>query len=58
MSKRALKNQDRAQKMCACGRSTVYTDNAPGQPRLDGKPVCEECYVEHLYSRYFNNKEN
>jgi len=58
MAKRALKNQGRAQKPCACGRSTVYTDNAPGQPRLNGKPVCEECFVEDLYAKYFNKKED
>ena len=58
MARNALKNQGRATKPCSCGRGTVYSDNAPGQPRLDGKPVCEECYVEHLYAKYFNNKED
>jgi hypothetical protein len=57
MAKRALKNQNRATKPCACGRADVYSDGRGGQPKLDGKYVCEECIVESLYAKYFNEQD-
>ena len=55
--KKALKNQLRATKPCACGRGQAYTDNRPGVPKLDGKPVCEECYVDYLKNKFLNKQE-
>ena len=57
MAKRALKNQNRPTKPCDCGRGTVYSDGRGGQPKLDGKYVCEECIIDNLYAKYFNDKE-
>jgi hypothetical protein len=56
MSRNALKNQDRPTKMCECGRNQVYTDNRPGVPRLDGKLVCEDCFVEDLINKSLNRR--
>jgi hypothetical protein len=50
--KHALKNQHRPTRQCECGRGTVYTDNRPGAPRLDGKLVCEECFLDSIYAKY------
>lgn len=56
MAKSALKNQSRPTKPCACGRGDVYTDNRPGVPRLDGKLVCEHCFVDHLVNQSLNRR--
>ena len=54
---RMLKNQHRATKQCECGRGTVYTDGRPGVPRVNGKLVCEECFIDDLYEKMTTPKE-
>jgi hypothetical protein len=51
-----MKNQDRATKPCECGRGQAYTDNRPGVPKLNGKNVCEDCYVDHLKNQALNRR--
>jgi hypothetical protein len=49
-----LKNQDRATKPCACRRGYTYTDGRPGVPMLNGKFVCEQCFVDDLINKKIN----
>lgn len=51
-----LKNQKRKQKMCRCGRNTVYTGTGTSNPKIDGVDVCEECMLEYLINRYHNRE--
>lgn len=53
---RMLKKQARATKPCECGRGDKYTDNRPGVPKLNGKPVCEECYLDHLKTIFLESR--
>lgn len=48
-----LKSQSKGTKPCTCGRGTVYTgDYTKHNPVVDGKRVCEECMIDHIYAKY------
>lgn len=48
-----LKSQHLSTKRCGCGRGTVFTGpNAHHSPRVDGKRVCEECFLDSIYAKF------
>lgn len=54
-----LKSQEATTKRCDCGRGTVFTGiNAQHSPKVDGKRVCEECFVDSLYKKVLNNEDS
>lgn len=52
-----IKNQKKHQKMCRCGKNTIYTGSyAKHNPKIDGIDVCEDCFVESLVNNYHNKR--
>lgn len=52
-------NPDAKTKPCPCGRGKLYTGHmSSANPVLDGRQVCQECVVEALYAKFFNEKED
>lgn len=49
-----LKDQRHKQKLCSCGRSTIYTSSDMRQHNqtVDGVEVCEICYVDNMIKNY------